>query len=309
MAKRAIVRQLGNTDIRLLRIFLTVCECNGLSASEFELNIGRSTISKCISDLESSLSFRLCERGPSGFRLTDEGEFVRDAAKTLIGALDRFSSEVDEIHQKLRGNLHIGLFDQSTTNPEAHLHEAIMLFDAAAPDVNLEISIEPPNVVEARVIDGTIDIGIVPYHRKSESLNYLPLYSERMTLYCGHGHPLFGRGGPDELDLAEIGKYKYAGFGFNSPNMSAGQRLGLRRAARVQDEEALSLLIQSGRYLGFLADHVAERFLASSKVFPVAPDQTSYVSDFTAITKKHPKPNRKVQLMLDQLDAAHMATV
>ena len=63
----------GNVDIRLLRIFLTVCECNGLSASEFELNIGRSTISKCISDLEASLALRLCDRGPSGFRLTERG--------------------------------------------------------------------------------------------------------------------------------------------------------------------------------------------------------------------------------------------
>ena len=89
---------------------------------------------------------------------------------------------MDEIHQKLRGTLHIGLFDQSTTNPEAYLHESIRRFDIAAPDVDLEISIEPPNVVEARVIEGTIDIGIVPYHRQSESLNYLALYSERMTL-------------------------------------------------------------------------------------------------------------------------------
>jgi len=305
MAKRAIVRQIGNVDIRLLRIFLTVCECRGLAASEFELNIGRSTISKYLSHLEASLDLRLCNRGPSGFRLTDEGELVLEAAKRLVGALDAFSNEVDEIHRKLHGTLRLGLFDQSTTNPQAHIDESIKLFDTMAPNVDLEVSIEPPNVIEARVIDGTLDIGIVPLHRKSDSLNYLSLYDEEMTLYCGRGHPLFGYTGRKPLDISDIRKHKYAGFGFNSPNMSAGQRLGLRRAARVQDEEALSLLIQSGRYMGFLADHVAVRFQNRGEVFPIVPELTRYASHFTAISRKSPEPNRKIQLMIEHLAAAH----
>ncbi len=307
MAKHALIRQLGNADIRLLQVFITVCECKGLAASEFELNIGRSTISKYISDLETRMSLKLCHRGPSGFRLTDAGERVLDAATRLIGALDAFSNEVDEIHNELRGTLSLGLFDQSTTNPEAHIDSALRMFDQLAPDVDIVIAIEPPNVVEARVIEGTIDIGIVPFHRKSESLNYLSLYSETMTLYCGNGHPIIEKGDLQDLDISILKEFKYAGFGFNSPNMGAGEKLGLRRAARVQDEEALSLLIQSGVYLGFLADHVAEGFIRNNMVFPVAPNLTRYVSHFTAITRKSPQPGRKTQLMLDQLQRVHAA--
>lgn len=305
MAKRAIIRQIGNADIRLLQVFMTVCECRGLAASEFELNIGRSTISKYLSDLETRVALKLCHRGPSGFRLTDAGEGVLEAAKRLTGALDTFSSEVDEIHNRLRGTLSLGLFDQSTTNPRAHIDSALRQFDALAPEVDISISIEPPNIIEARVIEGSIDIGIVPLHRKSESLDYLSLYDEDMTLYCGRGHPLFDVDSQRKLGISKIRKYKYAGFGFNSPNMAAGKRLGLARAARVQDEEALSLLIQSGVYLGFLADHVAEGFLIRGKVAPVAPKRTKYVSQFAAITRKSPPPGRKTQLMLEELKAAH----
>ena len=305
MANRATLPQLGNADIRLLKVFMTVCECRGLAASEFELNIGRSTISKYISDLETRLALKLCHRGPSGFRLTDAGERVVGSAKKLFGALDTFSSEVDEIHNKLRGTLSLGLFDQSTTNPNAHIASALRLFDSLAPEVDIVISIEPPNVIEARVIEGSIDIGIVPMYRQSNSLNYLSLYDEHMTLYCGRGHQLFGFDGPGALKMSEIKQYKYAGFGFNSPNLAASKRLGLKRAARVQDEEALSLLIQSGTYLGFLADHVAEGFLKRNMVYPVAPDKTQYTSHFTAITRKSPKPGRKTQLMLAQLQEAH----
>ncbi len=64
MARKALVKNLGDIDIRLLRIFKIVAECGGLAASEFELNIGRSTISKHISDLETRLGMKLCNRGP-----------------------------------------------------------------------------------------------------------------------------------------------------------------------------------------------------------------------------------------------------
>ena len=306
MAKRALLKSLGDIDIRLIRIFVAVTECGGFAASELELNIGRSTISRHIADLELRLGLTLCNRGPSGFSLTAEGRKVLDLAYKLLASLEGFQAEVDDIHHTLTGTLRIGIFDQSTTNPKAHVHEAIRAFDAAAPGVTLEIALLPPNILEGRVVDGTLDIAIVPVHRQSTSLRYRTLYQEHMTLYCGVGHPLFDR---VEVKGAEIdlSQYKYAGFGFNSPNMKAGQSLGLRRSARVQEEEALSLLIQSGRYLGFLADHVAETFLSKGQVKPIEAERTAYSSTFAAILRKQPKPDRKTLEFLTHLENAHAA--
>lgn len=305
MVKRALLKSLGDVDIRLIRIFVAVTECGGFAASELELNIGRSTISKHIVDLETRLGLKLCNRGPSGFSLTSEGEMVLESALRLLNSIDGFQSEVDDIHSSLAGTLRIGLFDQSTTNPNARLHHAISLFDQVAPDVLLEIALDPPSSLEARVVDGSLDIAIVPIHRRSSSLNYHVLYSERMTLYCGEGHPLFNQHEDAFASSTDLSEYKYAGYGFNSPNMKAGQDLGLRRAARVQEEEALSLLIQSGRYLGYLADHVAETFHSQGKVKRVAPDMTQYESTFAAIVMKRPEPNRKTSEFLRCLGEAH----
>ncbi|GFE64803.1 LysR family transcriptional regulator [Litoreibacter roseus] len=301
MAKRAILKSLGNVDIRLVRVFVAVAECGGLAASEPELNIGRSTISKHIADLEMRMGLKLCNRGPAGFSLTPEGEQVLASARRLLNSIDLFQSEVDNIHENLTGTLRLGLFDQSTTNPNAQIHKAIQAYDELAPDVLLDVSVEPPNIIEARIVEGTLDLGIVPVHRPSPSLRYRDLYREHMTLYCGEGHPLFS----DDGATIDVARHKYAGFGFNSPNMTAGQSLGLRRAARVQDEEALSLLIQSGAYLGFLADHSAAPFVAAGKVKPVDPENSRYVSMFAAITRKHPEPDRKTIRFLNCLTQAH----
>ncbi len=305
MVKRALLKSLGDVDIRLVRIFVAVTECGGFAASELELNIGRSTISKHIADLEVRMGLKLCNRGPSGFSLTAEGEQVLALSHRLLSSIDSFQSEVDNIQENLAGTLRLGLFDQSTTNPHAHIHSAISAYDKSAPKVSLEIAIEPPNVIEARVIDGTMEVGIVPVHRQSSSLNYHVLYDEHMTLYCGDGHVLFDADADMESPQFDLSEYKYAGFGFNSPNMKAGQSLGLHRAARVQEEEALSLLIQSGCYLGFLADHVAETFLSKGKVKAIAPQRTRYISTFAAITSRQPEPDRKTKEFVNCLKAAH----
>ncbi|MEM7522541.1 MAG: LysR family transcriptional regulator [Pseudomonadota bacterium] len=305
MMKRAVLSAIGDVDIRLLRIFVVVSECGGFAASELELNIGRSTISKHIADLEQRVGLKLCNRGPSGFSLTREGEQVLAATSELLARIDDFQTEIDDIHTHLTGTMRIGIFDQSTTNPEARMHEAIRIFDEIAPDVALEIVLDAPGGLEARIMDGSLDTAVVPIHRQSASLKYQELYSERMNLYCGERHPLFGA--PHDATASEIDlfRYKYAGYGFNSPNMKAGRGLGLRRSARVKEEEALCLLIQSGKYLGFLADHVAETFVAKREMWAVCPEEASYSTTFGAITRKKPEPDRKTLKFLECLIYAH----
>ena len=70
MVKKALLGQVGDTEIRLLRIFKAVVACGGLAAAELELNIGRSTISRHLRDLEERLGLVLCRRGRAGFALT-----------------------------------------------------------------------------------------------------------------------------------------------------------------------------------------------------------------------------------------------
>lgn len=84
MAKRAILQRLSDVDFRLLRVFRAVVACGGVSAAELELNIGRSTISRHLTDLEIRLGCKLCLRGPAGFRLTEEGERIHAAALQLF---------------------------------------------------------------------------------------------------------------------------------------------------------------------------------------------------------------------------------
>ena len=96
MAAKALqsMGQVGDYEIRLLRVFKTVVECGGFSAAEVELNISRSTISVHMSNLEARLKLKLCQRGRSGFALTEEGLTIYNATRQLFSRLAEFRSTV-----------------------------------------------------------------------------------------------------------------------------------------------------------------------------------------------------------------------
>ncbi len=296
--------RLSNVDIRLLKVFITVADCGGFAASELELNVGRSTISRQISDLETRIGMKLCHRGPSGFALTREGEMVLQASYRLIDSLNAFQGDVDDIHRTLRGTLRFAFFDLAAGNPEANLSDAITKFAERATNVSLELTTEPPNVIEAGVLSGRFDIGVVPLHQRSDELMFHALYRETMVLYCGRGHPLYN-GNHKSINTEQLSNFKYAGFGFRSPNMTARQKLGLSLAGRVQNEEALMVLLLSGHYIGFLPDHVAKSFVARGQLTPLLHEKTSYQTSLGAIVRKRPEPGRKAELFLDCLLESH----
>ena len=70
MTAKALLGQVSDVDMRLLRVFGAVVRCGGISAAELELNIGRSTISRHLKDLETRLGVTLCHRGRGGFVLS-----------------------------------------------------------------------------------------------------------------------------------------------------------------------------------------------------------------------------------------------
>lgn len=304
MVKKALLGQVSDSEIRLLRIFKAVVECGGLSAAELELNIGRSTVSRHLKDLEARLGLVLCRRGRAGFALTPDGQRVYDGAQRLLDAMDGFRNDVREMHAELVGTLAIGLFDKTITNPESRLSQAIGDFGAVAPGVSLDITVASLNEIESGVIDGRLHLGLVPDHRRSDSLDYLELFDEAMYLYCGREHPLFGRDhaalGWDELQACD-----HAALAFHSPNMEATHRLNLRRQATASDQEAIALLILSGRYVGFLPDHYAADFERRGLVQRIAHPECRYDVRFVAITRRSPGPSRPVRAFLDALAAAH----
>ena len=161
-----------DVDVKRLRLFRQVAECGGLTAAEAALNVNLSTISAHLCALESQLGLRLCERGRGGFSLTEDGRAVLAAGDRLLESFERFDAELAALRQTLSGHLRVGIVDCTTSDRQA-------------------------------LLDQRLDLVIGPFSMATAGVEQHDLYTERLSLYAGGGHPVFAHPQRD-IDVQEL---------------------------------------------------------------------------------------------------------
>jgi DNA-binding transcriptional LysR family regulator len=292
--------QVSDFDIRLLRIFRSVVECGGFSAAESALGIGRSAISQQMSDLEQRLGLRLCQRGRAGFALTEEGREVYQSSLQLLTALESFRTEVNGLHQHLRGELNIGLTDNLVTVPHMRITHALARLKERGPEVRIQIRMTPPTEVEQGVLDGSLHVGVVPQASALAGLEYQPLYSERSQLYCAVGHPLFYL---DDSELQDTRLHAQDAIAptFRLPPEAQACYQMLNCTASASDREGMAFLILTGRYIGYLPDHYAQQWLQQGRLRVLKPNSCFYEVSLAAVTRKGRRPHLVLESFLEAL--------
>ncbi|WP_355661578.1 LysR family transcriptional regulator [Halomonas salifodinae] len=297
--KVALSGQVSDADLRLLRIYRQVVECGGFSAAEVELNISRAAISMAMNDLETRLGLRLCQRGRSGFSLTDEGAEVYEAAQQLLAAVEGFRTRVNGLHAWLKGELNIGITDNLVTMPEMHITHALSALKARGPEVRINIRMIPPSEIELGVLDGRLHTGVIPALKRLPGLDYLALYEERSRLYCATGHPLFAAESVTEAQLAGCDAVVPA---YAQTAAIKACHEPLKAAATATDREGIAFLILSGCYIGYLPTHYAERWVREGRMRALNPEAWHYLTHYSAITRKGAPPNLVLESYLEELE-------
>lgn len=300
-SKNLLPRLLGDAHIRLLRIFKVVIESGGFAAAEVELNISRPAISLAISELESLLKMRLCHRGRSGFSVTEQGNKVYDSTLQLLSSLAMFKTQINAINTDLVGELNIGITDNMVTIPQMTITRALSALKHRASEVIIHIRMIPPNEIETAILDGHLHIGIVPDLRTLPGLSYMSLYKERSLLYCSELHPLF------DQDLNTISDNTLAQYDSVLPNYPQpatikSQQKVLKAMASSTDREGIVFLILTGRFLGFLPAHFAQRWVAQNSLRAIEPNHRHFDTHFSAITRKGARENLILEAFLEELE-------
>lgn len=295
--------QVQDLDLKLLRIFETIVQCGGFAAAQPVLNIGASSISEYVSQLETRLGLRLCERGRSGFRLTEKGAELHAVAQRLFGAVDIFQMEAGALRDELSGVLRLGIVEATLTDKSSPMSEAIRTFGQAAPAVKLRLHIDAPSSLEQQVLDGRLHLALGPFPAKIPGLEYASLYREEQGLYCSAGHPLFARA-----------KARISAVSLSKHRLAARSYLGARElrllhmteaAASVDNVEGRAMLILSGNFIGFLPLHYAQPWVDDGTLARI--DSRHYAThlDFYLITKKGADSVRVLQAFLSHISAAN----
>lgn len=296
-----MLHNVSDLDLRLLRIFACVVRCGGFSAAQGELNMGQSTISTHIASLETRLGYRLCERGKSGFRLTEKGERVLEYAQNLFAALGDFRDQVQSLAGRLVGELHIGLADNIATLPEARIHNALARFNRRDQAVRLHVLIESSSELERLLLNGRLHLAIACFSRRLPNLRYQPLYHERVAVFCGRQHPLFDRDiqSVDELQSCDWIQHGYAVADIQLPADPQ------RSTAFTQHMEAVLHAVRAGTHLGYLPTHYAQRWVEQGEMRALLPETLGYGITHSLVVRDEPGHNEALLALVADLRQEH----
>ncbi len=295
--------QVHDVDLRLLRIFVAIVECGGLSAAESRLNIGRSTISSHLSDLEVRLGLTLCKRGRSGFEITESGRVTYQASLELLQQCEAFASTVASSKNELSGRVTIATIDTFVSDPRCGVARVISALKAKGDNIQFDINVCEAREVETSVASGRSLVGLGVSRHQLRGLDYYPLHNETNFLYCAKGHALFDCKPLEvnkQLETAEVITSNYM-----RDKEVRNDGLNYQNSATAYHDEGIAHLILSGEFIGYLPEHYASYWVDKGIFKPILPEKYSYQIPVMLISSKNNIFSPLANALIEEIKRCH----
>lgn len=297
--------QIYDVDLKLLRCFCTIVEEGSFTAAQATLNLSQSMLSEYLKSLEIRLGTRLCQRGPKGFKLFREGEVVYQAAKELFASIETFKQRASNINEGTIYELSLGIQDGIVDHPKCRVADAMERFSEYYPNVRFKVEIMLGFQMIGRVADGLIHVGIGLINDQFHQLAFEHLYDEHAWICCAPKHPLFHVADEDlTREMIETATYCHRGhLEYFHPERV---RQSETRGDIGHGAQAHLALILSGRNIGYLPSHMAERYVEQGLLRVLRSDMTHLVNPITAITGPSSSDFKLARRFVDCLIDLHM---
>ncbi|TPH15132.1 LysR family transcriptional regulator [Litorilituus lipolyticus] len=295
--------QVHDVDLRLLRIFVAIVECGGLSAAESRLNIGRSTISSHLSDLEVRLGLTLCKRGRSGFEITESGRVTYQASLELLQQCEAFASTVASSKNELSGRVTIATIDTFVSDPRCGVPLVISALKAKGENIQFDINVCEAREVETSVANGRSLVGLGVSRHHLRGLDYYPLHNETNFLYCAKGHKLFDCKPSQVTKLLESAEVITSNYMRDKEVRNDG--LNYQNSATAYHDEGIAHLILSGEFIGYLPEHYASYWVDKGVFKPILPDKYSYQIPVMLISSKTNAMSPLANALIEEIKRCH----
>jgi DNA-binding transcriptional LysR family regulator len=168
--------------LRQIRAVIAVCEEGSFTRAAERENATQSGISQHVAAAERALGVKLFERTPSGVTPTPAGLRYYKRCVEAVGALDQAADEARSIGRQVTGELRIGLMPTFT---RAVLAPVLEEFVPRCPEVRLHIVEGYSGLLTEMVLDGALDLAVVPAFEGTIGLTSRLLVRDREMLISG----------------------------------------------------------------------------------------------------------------------------
>ncbi|MEU3689388.1 LysR family transcriptional regulator [Streptomyces narbonensis] len=186
-------------ELRLLVTFEKVADVLSFTRAAADLGYAQSSVTGQIRSLETSLGVDLFERLGSRIRLTEAGERLLPYARRMTELAEEARAAVASAGDP-SGTIAVGTMESLTSY---RLPPLLEYFHHRYPKVRLTLRPTLGDATRQALRQGTYDVGfLMEPDTEHEGLESEVLAPEPLVLVAGPGHPLAGRTGLTNADLA-----------------------------------------------------------------------------------------------------------
>lgn len=257
-------------QLRDIEYVIILAEEMNFSSAAARLFISQPTLSHAIKKLEQELGTQLFQRNTNYVHLTLAGELFASEGRKILYQSRQLVRQMEEISCVDKGTLVLGI---STFYSSYYLAKIIPAFSALYPGIHLDIKEDFSNKLEEYVLNGSVDLSMIPLPLSHSELKYEILQQEEILLAIPPNSDLVSQlvyspsAGLPFIDLSLAKEESFIFLQkeqrFSSMGVDICKRAGFfpKINYRLTNWDAINTLVGCGIGVGFVPEMVCNRRL------------------------------------------------
>ena len=190
-------------NLHQLKSFHVLAQKGSFSLTAEALYITQPAVSIHIKALEEFFGVVLFEKVAKKFVLTEAGHTLYQYAEKIFKLINETERTLKEFNLLERGSIHLG----ASSNIGVYMLPSILgEFKTKYPKLHVEVSIGTTRVIEQKILNYEVDIGIVEAHVRSSEVFLEYWRDERLVLITSPKHPWAARKkvAPDQVKQGQF---------------------------------------------------------------------------------------------------------
>lgn len=263
--------------------FSRVVETGGFARAGALVGLSQPAVTRQVAALEADLGTALLDRSSRQFHLTPAGEMVYERARRLAQSVAELKEAVEDLTHPERGRIAIGAV---TTVGLGLLPPILSEFTRQYPGVRLQVKAGRTQDTLVRLLEGEIEMAVVPTPITHPRLRSIPLRKDRVVLVCAPEK----RGSlPDPLPLEMLGQIDM--ISFQAPSRfrtfvdAILEQHGVYPNVTMEfdSHEAVRMMVEAGFGVAMLPQSAVEQDLAEGRVVEVKVEGLSVIARNTCL--------------------------
>ncbi len=256
-----------------LRVFVAAAEELNFSRAAQRLHLSQSAVSQNIQAIERAYGVELFVRHGRSVQLSESGQAILPMAREVLNAAHLLEDRLLNTNGDVSGDLAIGC---ATTSGRYFVPNFLAAFQHKFPLVHTRVSLMRRSAVIERILDQTLNLGVVGCFVEHREIESQPLYEDRIIMIVPPNHPWASLERVQPVEVLEqpfvsrensSGTYE-ALFDMLRQHGIAPENLNV--VTELGDAEAVKMAVEKGLGITFISELMAARSLALGRVKKVA---------------------------------------